>query len=158
MTCELGIIEGAQLSGDELTVTGHAWYGLAFDCDDPYLVTTFEGIGSFLEKDLDELRGAGDVYRCEILQELEGLFVKFILWEETEVEFSCKEVKTHSRYYNENELASIFQWLPERSTPEELEKYVSDISRRGFCITNSNGRFAFAKASDGEATDTPIVS
>ncbi len=154
MGTELGNIEAAELIGTELKITGHKWVGLAFAFDDAYEITRFIGVHptDITEEKIEHIINASDVYEYEMKKTDSGVSVRFWIWDKIEVCFHCADVITEFRYYTEAELHEIFQWLPAKSTPEEMKRYIEDIEKHGFEVTNTGDNFSFNRVGQPKKT------
>jgi hypothetical protein len=145
MSTELGNIENAAMLIGGFVVTGHQWVALAFEEDEPYMITRFEGLKRELSaEEISYVNDTSDVYDYWVTPIENGFAVRFRIWDQIEVVFECSEVITTYRYYESVELERIFQNLTSAS-PELLESYIRKIERHGFKITTNGGKHHFNK-------------
>lgn len=147
MSLEFGNIEHVEVVNDEIRITGHAWVGLAFDHDNAYTVTRLVGVDprEITSEKIETLKEAGDVYDCEITRKEGASVVRIVIYDQAVVAFHCANIVKEFRYYNAAELHEIFQWLPGRSTPEELRGYIDSIRKHGFLVTINGSNVRIAK-------------
>jgi hypothetical protein len=141
MGLDFGNIKHVELIGDEVRITGHKWVALAFDMNDPFLVTRLLGVRphEVAQEKIDALRVAADVYDSRITREDGHTVVRIEIHGEENFEIHCAQVTTEHRYYNAAELKEIFRWLPSRSTSQELATYMTQLAEHGFRVSIGDG-------------------
>ena len=128
------MLKGFVLRGSDIAFRGYNYVGVAFDRDDPLLVTVLHTV-FFADRNSRNARivgGSGELYDFSLVKRSRSLEACFSVPEGV-VRFQCKAVTCGTRYYTQEEIDSILDNAS--SFPNACRSgYLAAIQKRRFLI------------------------